>query len=141
MAKRTINVNGQKVRILEVDLEEYFCLSDIAKSGRGRPADFIKNYLRNKNTVEFLALWEQLHNADFNVVESDHIKNQTGLNNFSLSATEWINATSATGLVVELGKYGGTYAHRDIIPFIYTLSKNYNGLKMRRRRDWVRLGM
>ena len=114
MAKSTITVNGQPVRVLQQGDEKYFCVSDIAKSGDGRAATFIQNYLRNKNTVVFLGMWEQLNNPDFKVLEFEHIKDQTGLNNFSLSASQWIKRTNARGIIVEKGKYGGTYAHKDI---------------------------
>ena len=105
MKKKTIQVNGQEVRILKHGEEDYFCISDIAKSGEGRAADFVKNYLRNKNTVEFLGMWEQMHNDVFNVVEFDHIKKETGLNNFSLSVSEWVKQTNAKGIISEKGKY------------------------------------
>ncbi len=114
MSKKTIHIKGQEVRLLEIDQEDFFCITDIAKTGTGAPRDLIKNYLRNRGTVEFLGLWEQMNNPDFNVVEFDHIKNKTGDNNFTLSSTEWIRRTSAKGILSTPGRYGGTFAHKDI---------------------------
>ena len=137
MAKKTITVGNQAIRILEAGTEDFFCISDIAKSGKGRPASFIQNYLRNKNTIEFLGLWEQMNNEHFKVLEFEYFKNQTGMNNFSLSVTEWVHETQAKGLIVEKGKYGGTYAHKDItihfttwfsVPFYLYLIKEFQYL-------------
>ena len=114
MGKKKIFVKGQEVRLLETAQGEFFCLTDIAKTGTGAPRDIIKNYLRNRGTVNFLGLWEQMHNIDFNVVEFDHIKSKTGDNNFALSSSEWINKTGAIGIQSTAGRYGGTYAHKDI---------------------------
>ena len=72
------------------------------------------NWLRNRNTVEFLGIWERLHNPDFNSVEFDRIKTVAGLNNLRLSAKEWMVRTSAVGIISRAGRYGGTYAHKDI---------------------------
>ena len=72
------------------------------------------NWLRNRNTVEFLGIWERLHNPDFNSVEFDRIKTVAGLNNFRLSAKEWMARTSTVGIISRAGRYGGTYAHKDI---------------------------
>ncbi|MFK8005818.1 MAG: KilA-N domain-containing protein [Saprospiraceae bacterium] len=144
MKKKTILVNGQEVRILKNGEEDYFCLSDIAKSGKGRSADFIKNYLRNKNTIEFLGLWETLNNKNFNVVEFDHVKIKTGLNNFSISASEWIKQTNAKGIISEIGKYGGVYAHKDItihfttwfsVPFYLYLIKEFQYLSEGKKKN------
>jgi hypothetical protein len=85
-----------------------------AKTGQARSADIIKNWLRTRTTLEFLGTWEQLYNPDFNVVEFDHFKMQAGLPSFVLSTSEWILKTNAIGICVKQGKYGGTYAHKDI---------------------------
>ena len=85
-----------------------------AKESESRAADIIKNWLRNRYTLEYLGTWEQINNPNFKVVEFDHFKMQAGLPSFVLSATEWIEKTNAIGLAVKKGKYGGTYAHRDI---------------------------
>lgn len=96
--------------------DNYICITDIAKAktGESRSADVVKNWLRNRNTLEFLGTWEMIYNSDFKVVEFDHFKSEAGLHTFVLSVAEWINKTNAIGLYVKRGKYGGTYAHKDI---------------------------
>ena len=84
------------------------------KKMESRAADIIKNWLRNRYTLEFLGTWEQINNPDFKVVEFDHFKKQAGLASFVLSVSEWIEKTNAIGITVKKGKYGGTYAHKDI---------------------------
>jgi hypothetical protein len=85
-----------------------------AKDGNSRAADVVKNWIRNRMTLEFLGTWEQIYNPDFKVVEFDHFKTQAGLHTFVLSVSEWIESTNAKGLYVKKGRYGGTYAHKDI---------------------------
>jgi hypothetical protein len=85
-----------------------------AKIGDSRAADVIKNWMRNRSTLEFLGTWESLHNPNFKVVDFDHFKMQAGLPTFTLSAKEWIEKTSAIGIYVQGGRYGGTFAHKDI---------------------------
>jgi len=85
-----------------------------SKGGDSRAADIIKNWIRTRYAIEFLSVWEQINNPFFKVVESDHFKMQAGLTNFVLSASEWIEKTNAIGIIVKKGKYGGTYAHKDI---------------------------
>lgn len=85
-----------------------------AKNDESRAADVIKNWLRNRYTLELLGTWELIHNPDFKVVEFDHFRMQAGLPNFVLSATEWIEKTHAAGIIVRKGRYGGTYAVRDL---------------------------
>ena len=84
-----------------------------AKEGDNRSADIIKNWLRNRYTIEFLGTWEVIHNPDFKVVEFDHFRMNAGLPSFVLSASEWIERTNAIGIIVKKGRYGGTYAHKD----------------------------
>ena len=100
----------------EADIDDYICITDmaVAKSDSSRAADVIKNWLRNRNTLEFLGTWEQIYNSDFKVVEFDHLKAEAGLHTFVLSASEWIDKTNSIGLFVKKGRYGGTYAHKDI---------------------------
>ena len=86
-----------------------------AKEGDNRSADIIKNWLRNRYTIEFLGTWEVIHNPDFKVVEFDHFRMSAGLPSFVLSASEWIERTNAIGIIVKKGRYGGTYAHKDIV--------------------------
>ena len=116
MKNRIINVQDVPISILQQELDEYICITDIAKAktGESRSADVVKNWLRNRNTLEFLGTWEMIYNPDFKVVEFDHFKSEAGLHTFVLSVAEWINKTNAMGLYVKRGKYGGTYTHKDI---------------------------
>jgi hypothetical protein len=117
MAKnKIIQVQQQPISISTENGSDFICLTDMAnaKEGESRAADIIKNWLRNRYTLEFLGTWEQLNNQHFKVVEFDHFKMQAGLPSFVLSVTEWIDKTNAIGITVKKGKYGGTYAHRDI---------------------------
>ena len=113
---RIITVQDIPITVSEADIDDYICITDMAtaKSDSSRAADVIKNWLRNRNTLEFLGTWEQIYNSDFNVVEFDHLKAEAGLHTFVLSASEWIDKTNAIGLFVKKGRYGGTYAHKDI---------------------------
>ena len=116
MKNRIINVQDVPISISKQELDDYICITDIAKAktGESRSADVVKNWLRNRNTLEFLGTWEMIYNSDFKVVEFDHFKSEAGLHTFVLSVAEWINKTNAIGLYVKRGKYGGTYAHKDI---------------------------
>ena len=113
---RIITVQDIPITVSEADIDDYICITDmaVAKSDSSRAADVIKNWLRNRNTLEFLGTWEQIYNSDFKVVEFDHLKAEAGLHTFVLSACEWIDKTNAIGLFVKKGRYGGTYAHKDI---------------------------
>lgn len=109
---RTIEVKGAKIRVMRMNSQDYISLTDMMKS---RDGEFhILNWLRNRNTVEFLGIWEKVNNPDFNPVEFDRIRTQAGLNSFRLTAKDWINGTGAIGLISAAGRYGGTYAHVDI---------------------------
>lgn len=113
--KTTIEVQGTIVTILKQRDDDYICLTDIAKHKEPDRADHvIQNWLRNRNTVEFLGVWERLHNADFNPLEFEGFRNRAGLNSFVLTPRQWIDGTGAIGLVSRPGRYGGTYAHKDI---------------------------
>ncbi len=117
MAKsKTINVKGTEIIILsENDKDEYISLTGIARYRDAERSDYIlQNWLRTKSTIEFVGLWEQFNNPDFNSIEFDGIKNQAGSNSFSLTPKRWIEATNAKGIISKTGKYGGTFAHRDI---------------------------
>lgn len=117
MAKnKTIQVQNIPIAVSTDGGHDFICLTDMAnaKEGENRAADIIKNWLRNRYTLEFLGTWEQMHNPDFKVVEFDHFKMQAGLPSFVLSVSEWIEKTNAKGMTVKKGKYGGTYAHVDI---------------------------
>ncbi len=109
--KSNIIVQDQKINIKD----DYISLTDIAKSKNSdEPKDVVKNWLRNKNTIEFLGLWERINNQNFKGVEFDSFKNEAGLNSFTLSPTKWAEKTNAIGIFTKAGRYGGTYAHKDI---------------------------
>ena len=110
-----IEVHGRPIRVVRHQDEDYISLTDIAKAKNSdHPDDLIRNWLRNRNTLELLGIWEQLHNPGFNPVEFDGIKKQAGLNSFTLTPKQWIQKTSATGIVSKAGRYGGTYGHIDV---------------------------
>ena len=138
MAK--INVQNTEVTVINFEAQDYISLTDMAgaKENESRAADVIKNWLRNRYTIEFLGTWEMIHNPDFKVVEFDHFKMQAGLPSFVLSCSEWIEKTNAIGIVVKKGRYGGTYAHKDIafefgsaisVPFKLYLIEEFQRLK------------
>ena len=113
MAK--IDVKGTSVTVMPGGLDDYISLTDIARyKNSERTDDLIRNWLRNRNTLEFLGIWEQLNNPGFNPVEFDGIKMQAGLNSFTLTPKQWIDSTGAIGISSKAGRYGGTYAHKDI---------------------------
>ena len=116
MAKnKKIEVLNTEVKIKIANENDFICLTDIAKSKNPvHPDDLIRNWLRNRNTLELLGIWEQLHNQEFNPVEFDGIRKQAGLNSFTLTPKQWIALTGAIGLESRAGRYGGTYAHKDI---------------------------
>ncbi|NNJ83390.1 MAG: KilA-N domain-containing protein [Gammaproteobacteria bacterium] len=94
---------------------DYICLTDIARyQESGRTEHVIQNWMRNRNTIEFLGIWETLNNSDFKHLEFEVFRKQAGLNSFVLTPTQWINNTGAIGIVSRRGRYGGTYAHKDI---------------------------
>jgi len=111
----TLDVQGSAITVRQRDGEDYISLTDIARyKNPDRTDDLVRNWLRNRNTLEFLGLWEQLNNDGFNPVEFDGIKTQAGLNSFTLTAKQWIDRTGAIGITSSAGRYGGTYAHKDI---------------------------
>ncbi len=113
---RVITVQDIPVTVSQTEMEDYICITDIAaaKSDDSRAADVIRNWLRNRYTLEFLSTWETIYNPDFKVFESEHFKKQVGLLTFTPSVSEWVEQTNAIGLFVRKGRYGGTYAHKDI---------------------------
>ena len=110
MAK--ILVNAIEIRTLKINEEDYISLTDMLKAKDGEY--FFSNWLRNRNTIEFLGIWEKVYNPNFNCVEFDIIKSQAGLNSYRLSAKEWMEKTQSIGIISKAGRYGGTYAHKDI---------------------------
>jgi hypothetical protein len=152
MAKQqTIHVQQVSVQVIYENEMDYICITDMAnaKENESRAADIIKNWIRNRYTLEFLGTWEQMNNPNFKVVEFDHFRMQAGLNSFVLSVSEWIEKTNAIGFIVKKGRYGGTYAHRDIAfefgsaisaPFKLYLIKEFQRLKEeennRQKLEW-----
>jgi hypothetical protein len=113
MAK--IKVLSTEVAVRKQAEADYISLTDIARYKEPDRTDHaIQNWLRNRNTIEYLGIWEQLHNPDFKPIEFEGFRNRSGLNSFVLTPKQWVNATNAIGLVSKSGRYGGTYAHKDI---------------------------
>ena len=110
-----MQVQGTTITVVSRESEDYISLTDIAKHRNSdAPADIVKNWLRNRSTIEFLGLWETLNNPGFKLVEFDQFRNEAGANHFVLSPQRWIATTNAIGLISKSGRYGGTYAHKDI---------------------------
>ena len=109
---KKINVKKTEITIISVNDEDYISLTDMLKAKDGD--FFISDWLRNRNTVEFLGVWERIYNPNFNYGEYAIIRNQAGLNNYKISVKEWAAKTNAIGLMAKAGRYGGTYAHKDI---------------------------
>ena len=139
-----IKVLEKEIKLYTVKDEDYISLTDMARYKDSKRTDYIiQNWLRNRNTIEFLGIWEHLNNPDFNPIEFDGIRKQAGLNSFILTAKRWIEATSAIGITSKAGRYGGTYAHRDIafefaswisVEFKLYLIKEFQRLKEEERK-------
>ena len=112
MAK--ITVQNTNVTVISVNEDDYISLTDIAKYKSDEPTAVIGNWMRNRNTIEYLGIWESLYNPQFNPLEFEGFKKEAGLNAFTLSPQKWISATNAIGIISKSGRYGGTYAHKDI---------------------------
>ena len=148
LKKTKIAVKGIEISFLQTNQEDFICITDIAKfKNPDAPADIIKNWLRSKNTIELLGLWEKLHNPDFKLVEFDQFRNEAGYNHFVLSPQKWIETTNAIGLQSKSGRYGGTFAHVDIalefaswvsVEFKFYLIKEFQYLKSQQAKelDW-----
>ena len=113
---RVITVQNIPIIISRADIDDYICITDMAaaKSDNSRAADVVRNWLRNRATLEYLSTWEEIYNPNFKVFESEHFKKQAGLLTFTPSISDWVEQTNAIGLYVKKGRYGGTYAHKDI---------------------------
>jgi len=113
---KVITVQNLPITISKEEIDDYICITDIAaaKSDDSRAADVVRNWLRNRRTLEFLSTWEEMYNPNFKVFESEHFKKQAGLLTFTPSVSEWVEQTNAIGVFVKKGRYGGTYAHKDI---------------------------
>ena len=141
-----IIVQDTEITVLSHNERDYISLTDMAtgKESESRAADVIKNWIRTRYTIEFLGTWEMLHNPNFKVVEFDHFKMQAGLPNFVMSVSEWIEKTNAIGLIVKKGRYGGTYAYKDIafefgtaisVPFKLYLIDEFQRLKLEEQKQ------
>src|SRR6056297_2387650 len=141
---KKIDVQGQEVVINTVNNEDYISITDIAKYKDEKRTDYIiQNWLRNRNTIEFLGIWELLNNPNFNPIEFEGFRKQAGLNSFILSSKQWIKKTNAIGIISKAGRYGGTYAHKDIafefaswisVEFKLYLIKEFQRLKEEERK-------
>ena len=142
-------VRGTEVSIQwNMERDDYISLTDIAKvKDSDNPRYIIQNWMRNRNTIEFLGVWESLYNPDFNRVEFDAFRSQAGLNSFVMTPQKWIDATAAIGIISKAGRYGGTYAHKEIafefaswisVEFKLYLVKEFERLKTEemRRFGW-----
>ena len=142
-------VRGTEVSIQwNMERDDYISLTDIAKvKDSDNPRYIIQNWMRNRNTIEFLGVWESLYNPDFNRVEFDAFRSQAGLNSFVMTPQKWIDATAAIGIISKAGRYGGTYAHKEIafefaswisVEFKLYLVKEFERLKAEemRRFGW-----
>ncbi|MFN9338445.1 MAG: KilA-N domain-containing protein [Candidatus Kapaibacterium sp.] len=113
--KKKIEVKGTEISIFSEKTDDFISLTDIARYRDSERSDYIlQNWMRNRSTIEFMGLWEQFHKPDFNSIEVDGLKNMAGSISFSLSPKRWIESTNAKGIFAKTGRYGGTYAHKDI---------------------------
>lgn len=146
---QSITVKGTNIVLFSQKEEDYISLTDIARYKDSRTDDIIKNWLRNRNTIDFLGIWENINNPNFNPVEFDGFRKRAGLNSFVLTAKQWITKTKAIGIVSKPGRYGGTFAHKDIalefaswisVEFKLYLIKEFQRLKLeeneKKRLGW-----
>lgn len=108
-----LNVNGAEIQVYQIDESDYISLTDIVRNINNGPA-LIEKWLRNKNTIEFLGIWEEMYNADFNVDAYEEIMMEAGLNRFMISVKQWVARTNSKGIIAKAGRYGGTFAYKDI---------------------------
>ncbi len=113
LVKRKIIVNGDPIGVIKINDNDYISLTDMVKNLEGE-TNHIHNWMRNRETVEFLGLWEAFHNQNFKGIEFDTFRKQAGLNSFTLTPQKWIKSTNAIGIISKSGRHGGTYAHKDI---------------------------
>ncbi len=111
MAK--ITVHNTQITVVSINERDYISLTDMVRNIENGLA-LIEKWLRNKNTIEFIGIWEEMYNPDFNSPEFEGIKNAAGLNRFILSVKQWVEKTNSRGIIAKAGRYGGTYAHKDI---------------------------
>ncbi len=109
-----LDVRGTLVRVVKIDGEDFVCLTDMAKLKSDDPQQTISNWMRNRMTIEYLGLWEELYNPAFKPLGFEGFRKEVGLNSFTMSPTKWIEGVNAVGMIVQSGRYGGTYARNDI---------------------------
>lgn len=141
----TIQVITREIRVEKRATGDFISLTDIARHKESDHSDdLIRNWLRNRNTVEYLGIWERIHNPEFNPVEFDGIRKLAGLNSFALTPKQWIEKTGAIGIVSKTGRYGGTFAHSDLafefaawisVEFKLYLIKEFQRLKFREQEQ------
>jgi len=139
-----LKVLEYEVKTETIDKKDYISLTDIARYKDSRTDQLIQNWMRNRMTIEYLGLWEKLYNKNFNYLEFEGIRNKAGLNSFLLSPTQWVKVTNAIGIISKAGRYGGTYAHKDIafefaawisVEFKLYLIKDYERLKEQEQKE------
>lgn len=111
MAK--INVDGSEIQVYRIEDEDYISLTDMVRKSENGSA-LIEKWLRNKNTIEFIGIWEEMYNSNFNYDEYEEILKEAGLNRFMMSVKQWVERTNSRGIIAKAGRYGGTYAYKDI---------------------------
>ncbi|WP_417600922.1 KilA-N domain-containing protein [Owenweeksia hongkongensis] len=116
MAKsRTLNIQDSPITVIQQNETDFISLTDIAKHKDSKHTDtIIQNWMRNRNTIELLGFWESIYNPDFNPIEFEGFRNKAGLNSFVMTPKRWIEKTNAIGIISKAGRYGGTFAHKDI---------------------------
>lgn len=108
-----LNVDGTEIQVLQIEEDDYISFNGYGKENLQRTCSDRK-WLRNKNTIEFLGIWEEMYNADFNAAAYEEIMLEAGLNRFIMSVKQWVSRTNSKGIVAKAGRYGGTYAYKDI---------------------------
>ena len=114
MKKEKITIDDISISINQVNNQDYISLTDMVRNRESEPREYIRNWMRNASTVLFLGTWEKYHNPDFKQVEFDLFKSEAGFNAFTMSPKKWIEGVNAIGIISKSGRYGGTYAHKDI---------------------------
>ena len=122
-----LNVKGTAVRVVKIEGEDFVCLTDMAKLKSDDAQQTIGNWMRNRMTLEYLGLWEYLYNPSFKPLEFEGFRKDVGLNSFTMSPSKWIEGVNAIGMVVQAGRYGGTYARNDIA-FKFANMENLNAV-------------
>src|SRR3989344_64646 len=140
-----IIVKETEISIIDIEKEDFICITDIARYKDSERTDYIiQNWLRNRSTIEFLGLWEQLNNPGFNPIEFEGFRKKAGLKSFVLTAKQWVETTKAIGIISRSGRYGGTYVHKDIafefaswisVEFKLYLIKEFQRLKDEERKQ------